>query len=102
MGYHTELNTLLGLPVDFDIKRLEVGKKYVIERDRERVFPLHIAILLVTHDWNFLGYAVAHSAETKDFKTRIEFEIISLFSLDEQKLYKKKFLAAAIITGEVK
>ncbi len=102
MGYHTELNTLLGLPHDFDIKQLVIGKKYSIVRDKERVFPLHIAILMVTHDWNFLGYAFAHSAETKEYKTQIEFEVISLFSPEEQKLYKEKFLAAAKVTGEFK
>ena len=102
MGYHIELNTLLGLPQDFDIKKLAVGKRYAITRERERVFPLHIAILMVTGDWNFLGYAVAHSAETKDYKTKIEFEVISLFSSEEQKIYKGKFLAAAKMTGEVK
>lgn len=102
MGYHTELNTLLGLPSDFDTKQLVVGKRYVIVRDRERVFPLHIAMLIVTHDWNFLGYAVAHSALTKDYKTTIEFGVISLFSPDEQKIYKDKFLKAAKVTGEIK
>ena len=48
MGYHTEINTLLGLPKDFNPKQLEVGKRYTIVRDRERAFPLHIAILMVT------------------------------------------------------
>lgn len=102
MGYHTELNTLLGLPKDFDIRQLKVGSKYSIARDRERAFPLHLAILMVTYDWNFLGYAVAHCAKTKDYKTEIEFEVLSLFSSDEQKLYKEKFLEAARKTGEVR
>jgi hypothetical protein len=102
MGYHTELNTLLGIPADFDVKTLVVGKKYTITRDRERSFPLHIAMLMVTPDWDFLGYAVVHSSINKDFKCTLEFEVISLFSPDELKLYKKKFLEAARFTGEVK
>ena len=101
MGYHIELNTLLGLPKDFDPKQLEIGRKYTIVRDRERAFPLHIAILMVTPNWDFLGYAVAHSAENKDYKVKIEFEVISLFSPEEQKIYKEKFLTAAKYTGEV-
>ena len=102
MGYNTEINTLLGIPKDFNPKQLVVGKRYTIVRDRERAFPLHIAILMVTSNWDFLGYAVTHSAETKDFKTKLEFEVISLFSPEEQKLYKEKFLTAAKVTGEVK
>jgi hypothetical protein len=102
MGYHTEINTLLGLPKDFDAVQLEVGKKYTIVRDRERVFPLHIALLLVTSEFQFLGYVVSHSIEIKNFKSKIEFEVISLFSKEEQKLYSENFLHAAKYTEEVK
>ena len=102
MGYTTEVNTLLKLPSNFDTDQLKIGGKYTADKDNERLFPLHIAILIVTHDWNFLGYAVAHSATTKDYKTTIEFEVISLFSTDEQKIYKDKFLEAAKLTGEIK
>jgi hypothetical protein len=57
---------------------------------------------MVTPDWDFLGYAVVHSSINKDFKCTLEFEVISLFSPEELKLYKKKFLEAARFTGEVK
>lgn len=102
MGYFTELNTLLGLPKDFDISSLSIGSTYTITKDRERAFPLHIAILMVTLDWNFLGYAVCHTMKNKDQKCVIEFEVISLFNTEEQALYKSKFLEAAKVTGEVK
>ncbi len=102
MGYLTELNTLLGLPKDFDLSRLSVNSRYTITKDRERSFPLHIAILMVTSDWNFLGYAVCHSMKNEDQKCAIEFEVISLFNSEEQRLYKSKFIEAAKVTGEVK
>lgn len=102
MGYFTELNTLLGLPKDFDISNLTVGSKHTITKDRERAFPLHIAILMVTSDWNFLGYVVCHSMKNEDQKCVIEFEIISSFTPEEQLFYKTKFLEAAKFTGEVK
>ena len=102
MGYLTELNTLLGLPKDFDVKKLQIGGKYVIIKDRERAFPLHIAILMVTSNWDFLVYAVANSMRNFNRKCEIEFEVISLFSPEEQEIYKKKFLDAAKVTGEVK
>ncbi len=102
MGYLTELNTLLGLPKDFDISNLSIGSRYTITKDRERAFPLHIAIIMVTHDWNFLGYSVCHSMKNEGQKCIIEFEVISLFNSDEQALYKSKFLEAAKVTGEVK
>lgn len=53
MGYATELNTLIGLPKGFITNTLEVGKTYTIIKERERSFPLHIAMLIVDSDWNF-------------------------------------------------
>ncbi len=102
MGYLVELNTLLGLPKGFNVSTLSVGNRYTVTKTRERAFPLHIAMLLVDSDWNFYGYCVAHCAKSFDQKTELEFEVISLFPAAEQQVYKKNFLAAAKITGEVK
>lgn len=96
-----ELNTVLRLPKDFDASQLHVGTRYVVVKERERVFPLHVAILIVDCEWNFYGYAVAHSAVIGDLKTEIEFEVLSLFTMQEQAMYKSKFLEAAKKTGEV-
>jgi len=101
MGYMVELNTLLGLPQGFDTATLEVGKKYAVRKDRERAFPLHVAMLVVDSEWNFYGYAVAHEIVVKDKQTQITFEVLSLFNPEEQKLYKTKFLEAAKKTGEI-
>lgn len=102
MGYYVELNTLLRPPAPFDFAGLAVGKTYTVTLERERAFPLHIAVLLIDADWNFYGYAVAHLATLKDKKTTIEFEVLTLFSKEEGLLYKQKFIEAAKKTGEVK
>lgn len=102
MGYITELNTLIGLPKDFDISQLEVSKKYTIIRDRERSFPLHIAMLMVTPDWDILGYATVHSMKNYNKRCELEFEVISIFNDSDKKIYKARFLEAAKVTGEVK
>jgi len=102
MGYMTELNTLIGLPKGFDVVSLEVGKTYTILKNRERAFPLHIAMLIIDSEWNFYGYAVVNSSICKEQKTTLEFTVLSLFNSEEQKLYKQKFVEAAKLTGEVK
>lgn len=96
-----ELNTLLGLPKDFDVATLKVGETYKIIKDRERAFPLHIAVLMVDAYWNFYGYARVNTAIVKDQKTIFEFEVLSIFSPEEQALYKSKFVEAGKVTGEV-
>lgn len=102
MGYMVELNTLLGLPKDFDVSSLAVGKKFSVIKERERVFPLHIAMLIVDFSWNFYGYCVVHSSRTYEHKTQLEFEVLTLFRTDEQTLYRENFITAAKITGEIK
>jgi len=102
MGYMTELNTLIGLPKGFDVVSLDVGKTYAVLKERERSFPLHIAMLMVDSEWNFYGYTVVNSSFSKEQKTTLEFTVLSLFSPEDQKLYKQKFVEAAKITGEVK
>lgn len=102
MGYYVELNTLLRPPAPFDFSTLAVGNRYTVTLERERAFPLHIAILLIDADWNFYGYTVAHSAFLKDKKTTIEFEVLTLFTKEEQAIYQKRFIEAGQMTGEVK
>lgn len=102
MGYMVELNTLLALPAGFQTGSLKVGEKYIIKKDRERAFPLHIAVLVADKDWNFYGYAVVHSALVKDQKTKFEFEMLSLFDDETKEIYKNNFISAAKITGEIK
>lgn len=102
MGYMTELNTLIGLPKDFDPQILAVGQTYAIVKDRERSFPLHIAMLLVDSEWNFYGYAVVDSLFSKEGKSTLQFRVLSLFNESERALYKEKFVTAAKMTGELK
>ena len=102
MGYMTELNTLLGLPKEFPIKSLEINKTYSVLKEKERTFPLHIAILIIDKDWNFYGYAAVNSIIIKEGKSTLEFSVLYLFSSEEQKLYKEKFIEAGKKTGEVK
>ncbi|MEI6327385.1 MAG: hypothetical protein WCO78_04705 [Candidatus Roizmanbacteria bacterium] len=97
----TELNTLIGLPKNFDCTTLVEGKSYAIIKDRERSFPLHIAMLLVDSEWNFYGYGVVNSLFSKVGKTTLEFTVVSLFAESERALYKDKFISAAKITGEI-
>jgi hypothetical protein len=59
-------------------------------------------MLIVDGSWNFYGYCVVHSSKSFNQKTQLEFEVLTLFTPEEQKLYKEKFVEAAKMTGEVK
>lgn len=95
-----ELNTLLRPPRGFDFSSLIVGKTYQVTLERERAFPLRIALLVIDQDWNFYGYARALSLSVDNGKSTITFEVLTLFSNKEQQLYRNKFLEAARKTNE--
>lgn len=103
MGYFAEINTLCRLPKDIDPIKLRVGDIYTNILPRERIIPLNIAILLIdANDFTFYGYGVVRSALIEKGKTKITFEILTLFNETERNLYTVKFCEAAKKTGEIK
>ena len=101
MGYYLEVNTLVRLPVETDFSALGIGQKLIIQRERERLVPLHIALLFIDKDWNFYGYCRVNWLEVKNKATKMEVEILSLFNENEKNIYKEKFIEAGKITEEV-
>lgn len=97
-----ELNALLRPTAPFDFNHIELDKSYTSILERERAFPLGIALLVIDADWKFYGYGVARSILVKDKKTVVTWEMLTLFSPSEQELYKNKFIEAGKLTGEVK
>ncbi len=102
MGYFAEVNPLLRLPKNnLDPTKLEIGETYFTEKENERIFPLHCAILLEGADGIFYGYCTAESITIKNKKSIIEFKVLSLFSPEERQIYTKRFIEAAKLTGEI-
>jgi hypothetical protein len=102
MGAFTEINTLVRFPGEFDFKTLKHGLIVDLELERERVLPLRIAVLYFHTDWNFLGYCRVLEITQKDGKTYMKVEVLTVFTEEEQEMYKAKFVEAGKYTGEAK
>lgn len=102
MGAFTELNTLVRFPGDFEFAKLKPGLMVDLVLERERVLPLRIALLYFHTDWNFLGYCRVLELTQTDGKTKLKVEILTIFTTEEQALYKAKFVEAGRLTGEAK
>lgn len=102
MGAFTEINTIVRFPGDFDFASLKQGMIVDLELERERVLPLRIALLYFHTDWNFLGYCRVLSITQKDGKTHLQVEVLTIFTKEEQEIYKTKFVEAGKFTGEAK
>lgn len=102
MGAFTEINTLVRFPGEFDFSTLKHGLIVDLVLERERVLPLRIAVLYFHTDWNFLGYCRVLSVTQKDGKTYLQVEVLTVFTKEEQDIYKSKFVEAGKYTGEAK
>lgn len=102
MGAMTEINSIVRLPGDFDFSSLKHGLIVDITLERERVLPMRIALLYFHTDWNFLGYCRVLSLTQKEGKTYLQVEVLTVFTKEEQKIYKDKFIEAGKFTGEAK
>lgn len=96
----TEINSIVRFPGDFDLTTLKSGLIVDLTLERERVLPLRIALLYFHTDWNFLGYCKVLSLTQKDGKTYLQVEVLTVFTKDEQEIYKAKFTEAGKFTGE--
>lgn len=98
----TEISSLVRFPGDFDLSTLKNGLIVELTLERERVLPLRIALLYFHTDWNFLGYCRVLEITQKDGKTYMKVEVLTVFTEEEQKIYKDKFIEAGKFTGETK
>ena len=98
----TEINSIVRFPGDFDLSKLKKGLIVDLTLDRERVLPLRIALLYFHTDWNFLGYCRVLSITQKDGQTHLQVEVLTVFTKEEQEMYKAKFVEAGKFTGEAK
>jgi len=100
MGAFTEINSIVRFPGDYNFSSLRQGLVVDLELERERVLPLRIALLYFHTDWNFLGYCKVLSLTQKENKTLLTVEVLTVFTPEEQKIYKDKFVEAGKFTGE--
>ena len=103
MGTTSTFNNLIKLPENtIDQKSLKIGDIVNVKKTGQRTIPTGLAFLVADHDWTFLGYGVVLKLETSPEYSLFTVKILSLFNPDEQLIYKKRFLEAGKLTGEIK
>ena len=94
MGTQIELNTMLRLGKDDVIPaELVVGKSFCSTKNNVRIYPMDLAILLLAEDWTAQGYCAVRKTVVKNGQMEVEFEVLTLFTPEEQKLVTATMLA---------
>jgi len=102
MGYHIEINTMLRLrEADVKLEDLQIGRQYTVSKSNIRIYPTDMAILFLSENWIVLGYCAIRKILISNKNMEITFEILSLFTSDEQKIYAVRLKEALTTTHEI-
>lgn len=91
MSTNLKLNALLSLPKNFK-QKLEVDKRYTIQKSGMRIMPFSIPMELSTHDHKYLAKIRVEKLEVIKNHTLVTFRVLKLFSKKEQEVYTKNFI----------
>jgi hypothetical protein len=93
MGYHLEFNCLLVVPkTELDLTNLEVGKRYPLDKEGERLYPLNIPIEICDDDYRYYGKVAVRKLTLEAGKTSLEIEALRIFNQNEAEVYTKNFI----------
>ena len=83
MGLNLNINYILRTDQNFDIK---IGKTYKYTKEGLHFITDTIPIWLTKKDWTPLAEIIITSQSRKDNETKIEFKVLYIYNLEEQKL----------------
>lgn len=103
MRFETEFNYILkireaqGLPAT-----PKEGETYSFEKTIERIYPLHLPILLCDDDHNVIGKCIILAYTAGNKKTTGKYKIVSLFNEAKKKIFTGDLLETIKIIEENK
>ncbi len=91
MGYVIEINTILKLPQNFNLKKIKKGGTYRIAKNGEHFIPLKV-IEFCDFNYKYIGKAQILSLTLQKDKTTIDFKVLTIFSDTESEVFSKAFI----------
>lgn len=91
MAYTIQIDTLIKLPNGFKTD-LKVGDRLTIEKDDERLVPLHKPVEFCDNNYHYIGKLQVNRLTLQKAKTTLEVEILSIFTDQESAILSKTYL----------
>lgn len=100
MGLQIELNTMFRLSKDDpSLETLTPGFIFKTTKTNLRLYPVSLPIILLTEDWQVIGYCVIKKAEMSEKGMNLAIEIVSRFTKTESQMHTQKVIEALTETG---
>ena len=85
MGYATEINSCLKIPLDET--KLKVGQRYNFEKKGERIYSLRIPMDLINDKWEVIGKVIIREVTIGEGKTKGTYEVLKIYDEQERKIF---------------
>lgn len=92
MGYLIQIDSLIKLPKNFHTDNLKVGQRIIIEKEDERLVPLHKPVEFCDYNYNYLGKLQINKLTLEKNKTIMDATILKLFTKQESKVYSQNYI----------
>lgn len=93
MGYQLKFNCLLVAPEGvLPLDALEAGKRYSLEKEGERLYPLNIAIELSDAAYRYVAKVAVRKLTLERNKTSLEIEVLKVFTPEEAAVFTQNFI----------
>ncbi len=103
MRFETEFDYVLkireaqGLP-----RQPEIGQTYSFQKTIERIYPLHLPILLVDDDYKVYGKCIILEYTAGGGMTKGQYQIVALFDAEKAKVFTDDLLETVEIIERAK
>jgi len=87
-----EINTILKLPKNFDLKKIKKGSKHHIVKIGERFIPINKPLEFCDFNHKYIGKIQVTSLTLQKNKTILEFKVLKLFNDIESEVFSKAFI----------
>ena len=93
MGFPIEINSLLVIPAGtINSEEFVEGSSRSLSKDGQRIYPVNVPIEFCDENYKYLGKVLIRALTIKSNQTKLEFEVIKMFSVEESRVFTDNFI----------
>lgn len=92
MGYIVEINTILKLPKNFNLKKIKKGSTFHVVKDGEHFLPINKPLEFCDFNYSYIGKIEIKSLTLQKNKTILDFKVLKIFTDTESEVFSKAFI----------
>ncbi len=92
MGYIVEINTILKLPKNFNLKKIKKGSMFHVVKNGEHFLPINKPLEFCNFNYRYIGKIQITSLTLQKNKTILDVKVLKVFTDIESEVFSKAFI----------